>query len=297
MMSPIKWAGGKSKIYPLFKVLYDIAMPTRLIDLFCGSLSIPLNIESKTSVFNDINSALINMFVTIRDNLPELIDELQKLDTEESNSPEFFMKVREEYNKLKMELQLQSQVRYASIFIYLNKRSFNGLYRENKSGAYNVPYRKYDSSIFNEESLRKLSKYLSKNEITFYNQDYSEFLYSMEDFFQPGDLVYLDPPYYPSNESKFTSYSSKPFRVKEQEELFKFCKELDKRGIKFIMSNSPCKEICELYKEFNQFTFTIGRQMRNAEKGQETNEKKLPYPRPEIDNEILIWNFPNLKFD
>src|SRR3989344_4346654 len=189
MMSPIKWAGGKSKIYPLFKVLYDIAMPTRLIDLFCGSLSIPLNIESKTSVFNDINSALINMFVTIRDNLPELIDELQKLDAEESNSPEFFMKVREEYNKLKMELQLQSQVRYASIFIYLNKRSFNGLYRENKSGAYNVPYRKYDSSIFNEESLRKLSKYLSKNEITFYNKDYSEFLYSMEDFFQPGDLV------------------------------------------------------------------------------------------------------------
>ena len=103
--------------------------------------------------------------------------------------------------------------------------------------------------------------------------------------FKEGDLVYIDPPYYPCNKSSFTAYWKTPFLIEEQIKLAKYCKKLDKNNIKFIVSNAPCQEIKELYKDFNMKTFYIGRQMRSAEGKSDVFEKKNE------DNEILIWNF------
>jgi DNA adenine methylase len=109
--------------------------------------------------------------------------------------------------------------------------------------------------------------------------------------FKQDDLVYLDPPYYPCGKSGFTNYHQTPFLQKEQEKLFLFCKQLDKKGIKFIMSNSPCTEIKEMYQEYNQYDFYIPRQMRNAKGKSDVADTENE------SNEILVWNFSELKIE
>lgn len=287
----IKWAGGKGKIIEHFFSLYEISNTDRYIDLFCGSLSIPILLGiSKPMILNDINSALINMYVVIKDSLPALIKELDKLDSDKYNSKEQYNLLRNEYNicKKNSTRTRKSKIRYASLFIYLNKRSYNGLYRENRNGEYNVPYREYNTSIYSKNDLQKLSDYFNEQDITFHNLDYTEF--NLDDF-RNGDLIYIDPPYYPSKKSQFTSYWKKPFLVEEQEKLAEFCKALDKKGIKFILSNSPCDEIQKLYSEFNQHIFYIGRQMRSGKGKSDVFDKR------QEPNEILVWNFSGIKIE
>lgn len=280
----IKWAGGKNKILEHFKILYDSAQHKRYFDLFSGSLSLPLILKPKKSTFNDINIWLINLYQIVKDQLPKLLKELKKLDDDKYNCQEEFNKIRYRYNliKQKEELTEKEKIEMASIFIYLNKRSFNGLYRENQDGKYNVPYRKYNTSIYNTNELTELSQYFNNNKIKFKSKSYRKFKVKK---FKEGDLVYIDPPYYPCNKSSFTSYWKTPFLIEEQIKLAKYCKKLDKNNIKFIVSNAPCQEIKELYKDFNMKTFYIGRQMRSAEGKSDVFEKKNE------DNEILIWNF------
>jgi len=280
----IKWAGGKNKILEHFKILYDSAQHKRYFDLFSGSLSLPLILKPKKATFNDINIWLINLYQIVKDQLPKLLKELKKLDDDKYNCQEEFNKIRYRYNliKQKEELTEKEKIEMASIFIYLNKRSFNGLYRENQDGKYNVPYRKYNTSIYNTNELTELSQYFNNNKIKFKSKSYRKFKVKK---FKEGDLVYIDPPYYPCNKSSFTSYWKTPFLIEEQIKLAKYCKKLDKNNIKFIVSNAPCQEIKELYKDFNMKTFYIGRQMRSAEGKSDVFEKKNE------DNEILIWNF------
>lgn len=210
------------------------------------------------------------------------------LNSDEYNSKEAFCELRDEFNVCKKDYNMKVDVRFAALFIYLNKRSYNGLYRENRSGEYNVPYREYKTNIYDKEELKALSTYFKNNDIQFSCQDYSEFDISQ---FDSGDLIYLDPPYYPSKKSQFTSYWSTPFLVDEQRKLATFCKRLDKAGIKFILSNSPCQEIRDLYKDFHQHTFYIGRQMRSG-KG-----KSEVFDAQNESNEILIWNFQGLSVE
>ena len=147
----IKWAGGKNKIFDHFKILYKSANHKRYIDLFSGSLSLPLLLQPNNAIFNDINYWLINLYQVIKDNLPELKIKLKKLNNVKYNSREEFNIIREKYNNLKHqdEFTESKKIEMAAIFIYLNKRSFNGLYRENQDGNYNVPYRQYKYSIYN----------------------------------------------------------------------------------------------------------------------------------------------------
>jgi DNA adenine methylase len=285
MVTPIiKWAGGKSKVIPFVKPLILKANCKRMFDLFCGSLAIPLAINSVPDIIlNDINTPLITLYLTIQAYPRELIRELEILNKPDKNTRENYETIRSEFNILKKQLDfnVNDSIHLSALFIYLNKRSFNGLYRENKNGEMNVPYRKYTQSIFNSDEILALSEFLNKKSITLSNKNFEEF--NLTDFIE-GDLVYLDPPYYPVKKTQFTSYWKTPFLVDEQTCLALFCRELDKKGVKFILSNSPCDEIKTLYEGFNQQTFQIGRQMRSA--------KKLPGPTDESsDNEILIWNF------
>ena len=280
----IKWAGGKNKIIEHFKPLYDSANHKRYFDLFSGSLSLPLLLKPKKATFNDINIWLINLYQTIKDNLTDLKKELKKLNQDKYNCREEFNKIREKYNLLKHQEEISDseKIEMAAIFIYLNKRSFNGLYRENQDGKYNVPYRQYKTSIYHENELNELSKYFNHHKINFKCKSYNKFKLKK---FKKGDLVYIDPPYYPCKKSNFTAYWKTPFLAEEQKKLAEYCQELDKKGIKFIVSNAPCQEVKDLYKNFNMKTFYIGRQMRSAEGKSDVFQKKNE------DNEILIWNF------
>jgi len=280
-MSIIKWAGGKRHIFPLFKVLYDIANPKRVIDLFCGSLAIPLTLNCEEFIFNDINTGLISLYKNVKQNLTDICFECECLNREEHDNKESFNNLRAIYNK-----EPRDTIKSSAIFLYLNKRCFNGLYRENAKGKYNVPYRKYNSDIYDKEALKTLHKFLNEKTVEIYNSDYK----NLDIDYNSSDLVYLDPPYFQSSESKFTSYSKEKFGEKEQKELFDFCDMLDKKGVKFILSNSPCDEIKNLYKKFYQFEFYIPRSMRSGKgKSAVCSDREKP-------NEILIWNFCKIDY-
>lgn len=286
-MNPIlKWAGGKSKVFQYFSNIYNYSTHKRYIDLFCGSLSLPLQLAPKNAVFNDINSSLINVYKIIQKSPESLIEQLEDVNKDSYNTKEKFEELRKEYNDTI--LSSETEIRHAVLFIYLNKRSFNGLYRENSSGKYNVPYRKYNTSIYNKNNIMALSVYFRENCIQFFSQDFREFSL---DFFNKDDLVYIDPPYYSSEKSKFVSYWRRPFLIKDQHALREFCKKLDNKGVQIILSNSPCKEIKDMYSDFFQYCFYIGRQMRNA-KG-----KSKVFENKKEANEILLWNYSIIDFE
>lgn len=163
------------------------------------------------------------------------------------------------------------------IFLFLNKRCFNGLYRENSKGLLNVPFRLNNCSIFCPENISELHKLFSVSNYKFTTGSYIKVF----DQVAQNDILYIDPPYYPSGRSKFTQYHSSNFTIEDQKELAFAIRELDKRNRSFILSNSPCDEIKELYEGFEMKEFQITRSMRNARGISNSNSG---------NNEIIITN-------
>ena len=159
----------------------------------------------------------------------------------------------------------------AGRFIYLMKTCFNGLYRVNKKGFFNTPFGKYTSPLIcDTKTLNACSKYLNEHEVTILNGDYHKILsYLDQDCF-----VYLDPPYYPiSKTANFTQFQKENFKEDSQYQLFEFCKELHKRGIKFMLSNSDVPEIRNLYQDFDIHVIEVSRKVNsNTAKRNAVNE-------------------------
>ena len=236
----VKWAGGKKQLLEQFNRFFPKKI-NRYIEPFVGGgavLFYVLKIHKPKEVFIfDINSELINTYEVIRDDVENLIKELHKL--KQLHNKETYYKIREEDPKL------LSKLTNASRFIYLNKTCFNGLYRVNSKGGFNVPIGSYKNpAIVNEEELREISKLLQRVKIK--NASFEECLkYAKKD-----DCVYFDPPYYPLKKSSFTTYTKGNFLDKEQEQLKEIFKELDKRGCKVMLSNSDTDFIKNLYKGY-----------------------------------------------
>lgn len=238
----VKWAGGKSQLIEQYKPFFPQKVE-RYFEAFLGSGSVFLfvkrNFNPKEVFLSDINEELIITFKVVRDNVEELIKSLKK--RKHLNSKEYFYKVRKE------KPQELSDVERASRLIYLNKTCYNGLYRVNAKGEFNVPFGKYKNpSIFEEQVLRETSKLLKDVKIE---------VSSFENILNKAkkeDLVYFDPPYFPiSKTASFTSYAKVMFLGKEQEKLAGVFKELDKRGCFLMLSNSDHPFIRKLYKGFN----------------------------------------------
>lgn len=288
MHSPVKWAGGKSFLFAELDKLIDSTTFDRYVDPFCGSIALPLHKRFQCCWLNDINMPLVNMYEAIRDQPQALIDLSTELLSEENNNQQTFGRLKQEFNTIKQATvdgvdqatvdDVEQKLRLAGLFLFLNKRGFNGLYRENSSGLYNVPYRSYKTATLDAENVMAVHEYMSQNEVRLTNLSYAEVLQEVTE----GDLVYIDPPYYPTSTSSFTGYWRTGFTVKDQEDLCLAIRELDARGAKFIMSNSPCQPIKELYHAFNMKELHIKRQMRSG-KGKTTHN--------EANNEILVWNF------
>lgn len=145
--------------------------------------------------------------------------------------------------------QSMTKVERASRLIYLNKTCFNGLFRVNSSGEFNSPFGHYKNpNIVNEPVLRAVNKYLTANDVKFYNEDFSVTLKRVN----KGGFVYLDPPYDPvSDTASFTGYNKGGFDRTEQIRLKQCCDELTQRGIKFMLSNSSTDFIKELYRDYD----------------------------------------------
>lgn len=239
----VKWAGGKRQL------LSDISkhLPKNFstyYEPFLGGGAVLFHLQPGRAVVNDINEELINMYLVIRDNVEELIDSLKK----HKNEKEYYYMIREldrdkeKYNQL-------SSIEKASRIIYLNKTCYNGLFRVNSQGQFNVPFGRYKNpDIVNETTLRAVSNYLNKAKITFKCTDFEEAVKGIK----KGAFVYFDPPYDPvSDTSSFTGYDINGFDKKEQERLKGLCDKLDKRGVKFLLSNSATDFILDLYKDYN----------------------------------------------
>lgn len=266
----LKWAGGKRQLLPEIRKYIPKKINT-YYEPFLGAGAVLFDIQPKKAVINDINTELINTYIAIRDHVDELINDLKK----HKNEKEYFYAIRdldrkEEFKKL-------SLVERASRIIYLNKTCFNGLFRVNSQGHFNVPFGKYKNpQIVNEIVLRAVHNYLNSNDITILNVDFEKAVENAK----KGDFIYFDPPYDPvSDTSSFTGYSLYGFDKDDQIRLRDLFVELDKRGCKVLLSNSATDFIKDLYKDFHIEVISANRNINaNASR------------RGKID-EVLVMNY------
>lgn len=239
----VKWVGGKRQLLELLGPLFPKRV-TSYCEPFVGGGAVLFRLQPKEAVVNDINGELISMYEVIRDNVEGLIAELEG----HINEPEHFYAVRNWDRDHEYYAGLTNVQRAARI-IYLNKTCYNGLFRVNNAGEFNSPFGHYvNPNIVNAPVLRAVSAYFSSNKITFTSQDYAAVLEAVP----KGTFVYLDPPYDPvSNTSNFTGYSRGGFNRDEQIRLRQCCDALDKRGIRFMLSNSATEFIQEQYASYN----------------------------------------------
>ena len=235
----VKWVGGKRQL--MFELLKNMQKSyNRYFEPFIGGGALFFELQPEQAYISDMNEELINLYSVVRDNVYGLIDNLSKHEV----SKEYFLEIRnidrtEKYAEF-------SDVERASRFIYLNRTCFNGMYRVNSQGQFNVPFGHYKNPrIIDENNLLNCSELLKKTEIKCV--DFSEILTKV----QKGDFVYFDPPYVPLNEtSSFTSYTKYGFDIDMQFKLRDVCDELDSMGVKFMLSNSDTKLVNELYANY-----------------------------------------------
>ena len=244
LVSPIlKWAGGKKQLLPEIEKFLPDKIST-YYEPFLGGASVLFFIQPKIAYINDYNSDLINVYDCVKNNLDELLESLKK----HKNSSDYFYKIRELDRKSSVFNKL-TNVEKASRFIFLNKTCYNGLFRVNKAGEFNTPFGYYKApNIVNETTLRAVNLYLNENNISYFSLDFEEFLNKVK----KNSFVYLDPPYDPiSISSNFTGYTNLGFDKKEQIRLKNVCDELDKKHVKFLLSNSATDFIKDLYSNYN----------------------------------------------
>jgi len=234
----VKWAGGKTQLISQFTKFFPVKIE-RYFDVFVGGGAVAFYIMQKykpKEVFiSDINEELINTYEVIRESLAELIKSLKE--HKQKHNKEYYYKIRA------LNPESLNKVEKAGRFIYLNKSCFNGLYRVNSKGGFNVPIGSSKSpAIVQEEDLTLISKLL-KN-VTIKAMSFEKIL----DYAKRGDFCYFDSPYFPLKKGKsFTTYTKDNFLEKEQERLAEVYRELDKRGCKLMLSNSDTDFIKNLY--------------------------------------------------
>lgn len=239
----VKWVGGKRQLLDDLTPLFPKRV-TSYCEPFLGGGAVLFKLQPNIAYINDINSELIQMYEVIRDNVDELIIALG----EHPNEEDHFYRVRD-WDRNKEQYGQLTKVQKAARIIYLNKTCYNGLFRVNNAGEFNTPFGHYKNpNIVNAPTLKAVSAYFQKAQLTFSSVDYAEVLANVA----KGTFVYLDPPYDPvSDTANFTGYAKGGFDRSEQIRLRQCCDELNQRGIKFMLSNSATDFIREQYAAYN----------------------------------------------
>ncbi len=291
----VKWAGGKAQLTKKLDKLFN-AENGKLFTKYCepmvgggAALFYFLTKYSFDSVYiNDKNKELINAYAIIRDSAEDLILLLKDLQAKFWKSStqertEFYYNIRDKFNS--SELTHKTKLEKAAFFIFLNKTCFNGLYRVNKNGKFNVPIGLYKNPLIcDEANLRNISNALKK--VIICCGDYS----SSKEFIDENTFVYFDPPYRPvSSTSDFTSYNAENFDDDEQIRLAKYINDLDAVGARIVLSNSDPKNndlndnfFDELYKKYNILRVSANRMINSVAE----NRGRI--------NELLIFNGTNI---
>jgi DNA adenine methylase len=238
----LKWAGGKRQLLSeIKKHLPNNISNYTYYEPFIGAGALFFELQPKKAVISDFNTQLILTYTAIKENVEELIKLLKNY--KDKNDEKYFYEVRNFDRNTAKFLKL-TNVEKAARLIFLNKTCFNGLYRVNSQGLFNVPYGKYKNPAICEEIvLRQISEYLNVNEITILNSDFEQAITSAN----KKSFIYFDPPYHSPDKTNFTGYQADGFGEEEQERLRNVMIKMTKRGVKCLLSNSDTEYIRELY--------------------------------------------------
>ena len=238
----LKWAGGKRQLISAIAKFIP-AEYTEYYEPFIGAGAVLFHLQPSIAIINDANSELVNCYRVIRDKPEELL-ELCNIH-QANNSKEYYYQLRKQdretnYSKL-------TNVERAARIIYLNKTCYNGLFRVNSNGQFNVPYGKYKNpTIANSVVINAISSYLNQARVDILNGDFEQAVANAKE----GAFIYLDPPYHPlSDTSSFTEYSMNGFGEAEQARLKQLCDRLTDKGCQILASNSAAPFIKNLYND------------------------------------------------
>lgn len=246
-MEPIlKWAGGKRFLLPEIVRYIDFDNlknnNRKYYEPFIGGGALCFSSEYPYAVINDYNADIINVYKVIKKSPYKLIEELKILKKRYDNDKKVYYEIRA-WDRDKDKFNSLSSIEKAARTIFLNKTCYNGLYRVNSRGEFNVPIGRYKTvDIVNEEKIIALHKYLYKNKITIRNGDFEDAVADA----RAGDVVYLDPPY-DYEPSGFTSYNSSGFTADDTRRLRDLCDNLIERGCYVIISNNDTRYVNELF--------------------------------------------------
>ena len=237
----VKWAGGKRQLIPILNENLPKSFGI-YFEPFLGGGALLFHIlterKGQKCSISDLNSDLVLTYTTIRDRIDELISSLKNHEKNyHKDSKSYYYSVRESNPR--------SEIEKTSRLLFMNRTCFNGLYRVNSKGKFNVPLGRYTNpNILNEENLRSVSSILQSSKVAIKCRDFESVLRDAK----KGDLVYFDPPYQPvSDTANFTSYTNKSFTYEDLNRLADLCLKLDSRGCNVLLSNSDSKEVTDMF--------------------------------------------------
>ena len=251
----VKWAGGKRQLLPQIKLRLPESYH-HYYEPFVGGGAVYFELMPKNATINDINQSLINAYEQIKAFPVEFCDTIAVLDAGIiQGGKEYYYKKREQYNDKMLKSQFDMEL--AALFVFLNKHCFNGLYRVNGKGLFNVPYNKRTGESCTKESILAVSAGL-KN-VTIRQGDFEKVC----DMAQKGDFVFVDSPYAPLNPSSFESYTKEGFDMESHERLAAVFKDMTARGCYCMLMNHNTEFIRGLYKEFKQEVVDVKRMINS----------------------------------
>ena len=248
----VKWAGGKSQLLKSLEQHFPKTLVT-YYEPFLGGGAVFFYIVERRPRFNavlsDINQELITAYRVVKEHVKDLIRQL------ENHKAKYRLAPKDYYYQVRDDLEPSDDVERAARLIFMNKTCYNGLYRVNKKGKFNVPFGRYKNpKICDKENLLTVSKVLRWSNAKLLVADYQKATKDAE----KGDFIYFDPPYQPvSSTANFTSYTQSGFSMEEQERLGRWFRELDQRGCQILLSNSDTQKVRDIYDGYDIQTVQV----------------------------------------
>lgn len=269
----VKWAGGKRQLIPAISKRLPKSFDT-YYEPFVGGGAVLFATTPKKAVIGDINTILVNTYKQIKndvDSLTVILDRLTIEHEEIEDKKAYYLDMRSQFNE-KM-INNDMSISTSALFMYLNKTCFNGLYRVNSKGLFNVPFNNRKTlNVYNKENLDEISNYLKNVEIL--NCDFEETCRNAK----KGDFVFFDSPYAPLKPESFESYTKEGFSIEEHKRLAKLFKELSDKGVYCMLTNHNTELINELYKDYNIEVVQVKRMINSDAKNR-------------VGEEVIITNY------
>lgn len=261
-MSPVlKWAGGKTQL--LDQIVDNMpADYNHYYEPFIGGAAVLLGISPAKAFVNDVNEQLVNLYTQLKNAVDSVINKVNEMDSKPRNKKLYYA-IRDQYNTKIATRVFDAEC--AALMIWINKHCFNGLYRVNSKGLFNVPYNnKANGKSIDESNIRAVSDYLKQADITISCLDFEKACESVE----VGDFVYFDSPYVPESiTASFTDYTKDGFTLADHKRLATLFRRLDGIGAKVMLSNNDVPLVRQLYEGFHIKSLDVKRMInRNADK-------------------------------